>query len=134
MEHCYCAPPYLKNWARYKKFEQDLVKGAKRDPRSFWTYLKTKNANKQSVGPIIQNGKVLTENGDQVVVLNQFFSSVFTKESMNPLSEIGKIYNGERPWREVCFSVEKIKEKIKNLKTDSGPQDQMGSLPDYSKL
>ena len=35
-----------------KKFEKKLAKDSKKNPRAFWGYLKSKTANRQSVGPL----------------------------------------------------------------------------------
>ena len=60
--------------------EERIAREAKKDPKSFWSYIKSKTANRSSVGPIMQGDQVLTKNIDQAEALNSFFATVFSKE------------------------------------------------------
>lgn len=81
----------------HKDFEKGIAKDAKRNPKRFWQYVKSKTKTKSSVAqlqiptdPDSNTGKpVLTENDKQKAeVLSAFFSTVFTKE---PLGEVPTI-------------------------------------------
>jgi hypothetical protein len=71
-----------------KKFEKNLAKDVKKNPKAFYSYLKSKTSNRQSVGPLKVDGVVVTDDEKQVEILNQFFTSVFTKEDLANLPQL----------------------------------------------
>ena len=54
-------------------------------------------------------------------MLNLFFTSVFTKESLHNIPEPDKTYFGDNPITDVQFDTETISEKISKLKDGSSP-------------
>ena len=65
-----------------RAFERKLAKTAKSNPKEFYTYIKSKTANRESVGPLKDGAGVSTENSRMAELLNTFFSSVFTMEDL----------------------------------------------------
>ena len=56
-----------------QKFERNLAKNAKKSPKAFYSYLRTKTSNKETVGPL-KDGKEYTTNDEKMAnVLNDFF-------------------------------------------------------------
>ena len=104
-----------------KKFEKNLAKNAKKNPKAFWSYLKSKTANRESVGPLKENGEFITDNEKQAEVLNKFFTSVFTEEDLNNVPMMEPIYTDGMPLNSVQFSAELVKEKIVKLKSSAAP-------------
>ena len=99
-----------------KKYEQKLAKGAKKNPRAFWSYIKSKRSNRQSVGPLSDGGTLLTDDEKQAEVLNAYFTSVFTKEDLHDLPSMDPMYDGES-LQSTPFSAEIVKDKIENLRS-----------------
>jgi hypothetical protein len=71
-----------------KTFEKSLAKDVKKNPKAFYSYLKSKTSNKQSVGPLKDDGIVVTDDEKQAEILNKFFTSVFTKEDLADLPHL----------------------------------------------
>ena len=103
-----------------KKYEQKLAKGAKKNPRAFWSYIKSKRSNRQSVGPLSDGGTLLTDDEKQAEVLNAYFTSVFTKEDLHDLPSMDPMYDGES-LQSTPFSAEIVKDKIENLRSSAAP-------------
>ena len=70
-----------------KKFEKSLAKGAKKNPKAFYSYLKKKTANKVSVGPLMDGESLVSDDSEMAELLNTFFCSVFTSENLHDLPE-----------------------------------------------
>ena len=72
-------------------FEKKLVNSIKRNPKSFYSYVRSKVLGlktKDKVGPLKdENGKLVLDDKDRAQLLNTFFSSVFTKENMTRIPE-----------------------------------------------
>ncbi len=67
-----------------RKLEKDLVKDTDKINRKYMKYVKSKTKSKTTVGPLVtQDKKIITDNKEMAEMLNQFFSSVFTKEDLN---------------------------------------------------
>ena len=86
-----------------KKFERNLAKDARKNPKAFYTYLKSKTSNRQSVGPLKENDEIVTDDEKQAEILNQFFTSVFTKEDLENLPLLEPVYHGNSPLNSVPF-------------------------------
>ena len=63
-----------------RNFERKLAKDAKKNSKAFYGYLKKKTGNKVTVGPLKEDGKLVTDDKLMVDKLNLFFCSVFTQE------------------------------------------------------
>ena len=104
-----------------KNFEKKLAKDAKKKPRAFWGYMKTKTANRQSVGPLKNGDEIVTDDKKQAEILNQFFTSVFTREDLERIPTMDPIYTGESPLQSAQMTEEQIKEKIGKLRSNAAP-------------
>ena len=57
-----------------KNYERNLAKNAKSNPKQFYSYLKSKTSNRESVGPLKNSDKTLvTEDKMMAEMLNNFF-------------------------------------------------------------
>ena len=100
-----------------KKFERKLAKEAKSKPKMFYSYLKSKMSNRQSVGPLKDGESVVSDDERMANVLNKFFVSVFTEE--NPVLPEASKRNFQTMLDQVNFPKEAVLVKIKALKADS---------------
>jgi hypothetical protein len=67
--------------------------------------------------------KIVTENKEMAEILNQFFSSVFTKEDLSYIPD-AEVENVERIMRPVKVTRREVEKKIRNLRKDAaaGPE------------
>ena len=80
-----------------KKFEKKLAANAKKDPKSLYSYLKSKSANKESVGPLKSGDDIVSDDSVMGEMLNTFFSSVFTCEDTENMPQPPKMFTGPTP-------------------------------------
>lgn len=80
-----------------KNFEKRLAKNIKLDPKSFYSYTRSKSKTKDSIGPLKSEAGELVQNDiDKCSVLNKYFGSVFTVEGdCNNLPEVEQIYKDD---------------------------------------
>ena len=100
-----------------RNFEKKLAKEAKRKPKLFYSYLKSRTSNKQSVGPLKTGEKMVSDNTGMADILNNFFTSVFTVENPN-IPEPTNL-NVPELLTDVNFPSCGIKEKLLALKPGS---------------
>ena len=96
------------------KFEKKLAKEAKKNPKKFYSYLRSKTANRTSVGPLKEKEQVVSGEKEMATILNKFFTSVFTVE--NPVLPEQPDYNVSHHLDNVEFPTETISEKIRKQK------------------
>ena len=64
-------------------FEENIALEIKRNPKKFYSYVRSKNKSKEGIGPLLSDNEQLVESDAEMVnILNKFFSSVFTSEDM----------------------------------------------------
>ena len=70
-------------------FEKNIARNIKTDNKAFWKYVQSKTKVKGSIeGLENENGDIVTDNREKANVLNDYFSSVFTKENLEEIPEI----------------------------------------------
>ena len=71
-----------------KDYECNVAENIKNNNKPFWKYVRTKMKTKEIIGNLQDNnGQVNTGNLEKAEILNKFFTSVFTKESLTNLSD-----------------------------------------------
>ena len=108
--------PEISTGQAKNKFEKKLAKEAKKKPKMFYSYLRSKTANRSSVGPL-KDEAVVSDDTGMANVLNKFFTSVFTTE--NPVLPEQAQYNVPEMLVDVVFSEDSVSQKIHALKTAS---------------
>jgi hypothetical protein len=79
-----------------KEFERKLAEEVKQNPKAFWKYVSSKTKSRSGVSDLERgDGSMTTSNKDKAEVLNQFFSSVFTREDIDNVPSLGDRYEGE---------------------------------------
>ena len=105
-----------------KSFERKLAKNSKKNPRAFWAHINKSTKSRPTVGPLKnKNGEMQTEDKPMADLLNNFFSSVFTKEDMTNFPNAEQIFTGEDPLASVHICPEKVKEKLAKIRPNSAP-------------
>ena len=76
---------------------------------------------RESVGPLKHNGTTVGDDSAMADILNNMFSSVFTKEDVSKIPTASLVYSGSSPLTTIAFQQEIIKEKIGKLRSSSAP-------------
>ena len=104
-----------------KNYERKLASDAKNNPKNFYSYLKSKSSNKETIGPLIKVDGNETKNDTEVAqTLNDFFATVFTEENLENMPVLENV-QPDNPMSEVIFTTEKVVKKIDKLKLKSAP-------------
>lgn len=71
-----------------KEYENKLAEKIKTDPKSFYSYIRSKSQTKVKIGPLRSEQGELVEGSEGMgQILNKYFASVFTKENMEYMPE-----------------------------------------------
>ena len=80
----------------------ELVNKIKQDPKAFYAYVRSKTKVKTEIGPILDDMGILkVDEISQSEILNNYFSTVFTKENLDLLPTISNRINNCLPERAV---------------------------------
>ena len=103
-------------------FEKTLAKNSKSNPKAFYSYLKSCNANKEGVGPLKEDGRTVNDNSDMADMFNNFFASVFTDEDTNSVPEPRQTFDpGGDPLSDIVFMADTVRKKINNIRIGAAP-------------
>jgi len=124
-----CAPN--RSTSEYRKakndFETKLAKNIKKNPKSFYSYVRSKSKTKDKVGPLKdKSGQIVIDDEGMCTVLNEQFHSVFTQEincDVNQLPSISNEFKGDQ--NDVLSDIDITEELILNylakLKLNKAP-------------
>ena len=74
---------------RRKMFEESLARKIKEEPKAFYSYVRSKTKVKERVGPLVNNnGTITNDKKEMSELLNEFFSSVFTREDRRNIPQL----------------------------------------------
>jgi len=106
-----------------RKYELDLVSRIKRDPKSFYSYVRSKSKVRSLIGPLLDDGGVLKGDGKTMCeILNNYFSTVFTVEDLTSMPTIEYMKNRCDPDRhveileDIDITEKKVWKALKNMK------------------
>ena len=105
-----------------------MAQNIKNDSKSFYAYARSKQRTKVRVGPLKDNlGNLVTDAALQAEMLNDYFSSVFTKENLNRVPQATEVFKGtHKEFLESIFINEDlVKKKLDKLDTNKsqGPDE-----------
>lgn len=105
-----------------RKTEKNLARD--QNLRGFYSYVKSKTKTKETIGPLKQNNEVITEASEIAKILNNYFSSTFTKENVTEIPVPTQL-DYRNPVENIKFTPKIVAEKIKSLKPSpaAGPDD-----------
>ena len=105
-----------------RDFERKLAKSAKSNPKEFYSYIKSKTANKETVGPLKDGAAGVSSDSSRMAeLLNTFFSSVFTSEDLARKPAPETLYNSDAPLHDVEITAEKVRKKIDGMRATAAP-------------
>lgn len=93
LEYKHAQNKAVKEYRKAKKqFEKSLAKNINKNPKSFYSYVRSKTTVKETIGPIKDsNNEYITDTEQTCEELNNYFASVFTDESnIRQLPEVKK--------------------------------------------
>ena len=107
-----------------KDYESKLANNIKRDSKSFFSYVNNKKKLVKKIGPLKRpNGDVVEDNVESVNIINEYFSSVFSKEGLNniPISvkKFSKVIS--EPLCSINITDKMVLEKLEKLKINKSP-------------
>ena len=104
-----------------KTFERKLTSEIKTNPKSFWSYVQSKNKFKQGIGDLEKpDGNLAETDEDKAETLNAFFASVFTKEDVTCIPTCEPRVH-DKCLDTVIFTTEKVKKAILKLDQSKSP-------------
>ena len=103
-----------------RKFEKNLAKQARKKPKDFYRYLKSKSSNRSTVGPLDNGDSVTSDDEEMANLLNDFFGSVFTREDTSSIPSPPITFNS-KILSEFSITPEQVAKKLEALKEGSAP-------------
>ena len=102
-------------------FEKRLARSIKVDPKSFHSYVRSKQKTKDVVGPLCDDdGVIVSDSSVMANLLNDYFVSVFTNES--PVSDcVSFLSETETLLGDVNFSVDVVCDRLQVLNPNKSP-------------
>ena len=78
-----------------REYEVKISQEAKKNPKMFFSYIRSKKTVRNNIGPLLDNdNKLISDDKGMASVLNSTFSKVFTKESNTVIPTPLKIFQG----------------------------------------
>ena len=107
------------------RLEKTVAEQAKKNPKSFWSYVKAKTSTRTGISDLNKNdGTTARTDEEKAQVLNDFFQSVFTEEPEGELPE-APVYEFNNPLTDIEVDIAEVQKLLKNLKNGkaAGPDD-----------
>ena len=106
----------------------------KNDNKSFYRYVRSKSNTKDVVGPLKEvEGRIITDDLTMSTILNQFFSSTFTKENSEAPEMARRAVDGEdQGMYDITITLDMVKSMTDKLKKGKAPGDD-GLTPKFLK-
>ena len=106
-------------------FERNISKEIKNNNKLFWRYVNSNRTTKSTIPDLERkDGSKATTDAEKAELLNDQFSSVFTKEDTENIPQQEDL-NINSPLTNITVTTEKVKKKLNKLRTDKscGPDD-----------
>jgi hypothetical protein len=122
--------PSYENQIRYKRkrndvtreireakesFEYKLAENIKEDPKTFYAYVRSKSKSRSEIGALKWRGKLVEEDEEKAKVLNEYFSSVFTKENTSTVPTSLELEEG-KTLSDIYITEERIQKAVDKMK------------------
>ena len=96
----------------------------KDNPKAFFAHVNNRKPIKNTIGPLRDKvGNIISNDKDMASILNEYFASVYTEEDISEIPIVPIVYQGDKPLRKIEVTVEKVRMKIRKLKSSksAGP-------------
>jgi hypothetical protein len=103
-----------------RRMERELTKGDDRNGKKFANYIKSKTKSRTPIGPLKDDqGNIITDERKMAKILNDYFSSVYSKEDKNNMPT--KERETQVSLENITITSELVEKKIQSLRKDSAP-------------
>src|SRR6218665_302265 len=112
------------NRRKIREYEEKLSQNIKRDNKSFYRYMRSKQKRRERVEPLKNDlGEIITEEEEMASMLNIYFGSVLTDEDVENIPEPIKLFEGgyDQMLTELHITEEMVVESLGNLREDKTP-------------
>ena len=100
----------------FKEYERDIAKSAKKNPKRFYAYAKSKLNTNHGIPDLVNDNKEkVSTDSEKADLLNSFFCSVFTKENVDEVPELPRRVPFESSLNSVDITKEKVQKLLSNL-------------------
>ena len=104
-----------------RNFEKKLAADIKTNPKSFWKYVRSKTKVKAGISDLEKgDGSYAHTDSEKAEVLNEFFSSVFTREDLKDIPE-PRSRNKEDILEDILITDEDVLKKLQKLNPTKSP-------------
>ena len=98
-----------------KEFEKKLSKECKKNVKGFWKYVNNKLKRSTNICNLLKpDGSLTTSNKEKADTLNEFFSSVYTKEDTSNMPKISD-HNNDTYLTDLFLTEAAVRDKLNNL-------------------
>ena len=104
-----------------KEYEYRLAERIKEQPKAFYSYVNSKRLTKDNVGPLEDaNGNLIDSDEEMSCILNDYFSSVFTRENVNNMPTASRKIMEDRELKleKIEVTVEKVMKALMHTKSN----------------
>ena len=99
-----------------KDHEKKIAENCKQNPKMFWKYINSRLKSHSGISPLKdKDDKIINEDEAKANILNDFFSSVFTREQIDNLPQIETKIPYKDHCTEINVSVEEVEKKLRQL-------------------
>ena len=101
-----------------KKHEENIAKGCKEDPSKFWKYVNDRCKTNVGISSLRdKDGNLKTSDKERADILNEFFTSVFLKEDMTNIPNMGEgSFSKGKIMSDIEITPESVEKKLNALK------------------
>ena len=111
---------YTKRMKRMK--ENKIAKNIKKNTKAFYQYINSKTKKRDKIGDLKKSdGQATSNDMEKASELNNFFTSVFTKEDSNNMPDLDKPTHDIKISNSATVTIEEMKKILETLKTEKSP-------------
>ena len=103
-----------------RDFEKKIARESKTNPKGFYKYVNKNLKTKPTIADLEDNGEIITEDSKKADILNQYFSSVFTREDSSTIPTLDQLQT-QHEFIRPNFTEEDILKHLKLLKPSKSP-------------